>query len=171
MRILSLIILVFLINFIFPELYAQETKSITIPSGTLVVVKTVQEYTSETLTAGQEIVCVVALDVTQEEDTVIRAGTPVFCLVQNASESGMVGSGGELMITFQNTNAVDGTTLPLTGNFISKGESSTGEKVAVGVILCPLALLCKGDEASIPAGMQGRGFTIGDKKIKVKTYN
>lgn len=156
----------FIALLIYFSAYAQE-KIITLPNSTLVVVKTIDEYSAENLKTGQEITCVVALDVVIEDEVLIKAGSPVFCIVEDASASGMVGQGGYLIISLQNTIAVDGQNVPLNGNFRTKGESSTGEKVAIGVILCPLALLCKGEEASIPVGSQTRAFTVGEYKIKI----
>jgi hypothetical protein len=152
---------------IYLSFYAQE-KYVTLPNSTLVVVKTVNEFSAENLKTGQEITCVVALDVIIESDTLIKAGAPVFCMVEDANAAGMVGQGANLIISIQNTVSVDGKNIVLSGNFRTKGQSSTGEKVAVGVILCPFALLCKGEEATVPVGSQTRAFTIGEFKIKVK---
>ena len=158
-----LILLLLSIDF----LYAQE-KIISLPGSTVVVVKTINEFSGENLKTGQEVDCIVAMDVIIEDYNLIKAGTPVFCQVEDAESSGMVGSGGNLVISAQNTTTVDGKTVMLSGSFRVKGESSTGEKVAIGVILCPLALLFSGDEAVIPAGTQIRSFTIGETKVKIK---
>lgn len=149
------------------SLYAQE-RTVILPNSTLVVVKTVHEYNADNLKTGQEVMCAVAVDVNVDGDILIKAGSPVFCRVEEASATGMVGKGGNLIIALENTVAVDGRNVALSGSFRALGESSTGEKVAVGVILCPLALLCKGDEATIPVGAQTRAFTIGEAKIKLK---
>jgi hypothetical protein len=47
----------------------------------------------------------------------------------------MAGVAGELTIALRNTTAVDGTTIPLSGQFIAKGDDQVGRNVAVGVIL------------------------------------
>ena len=143
-------------------------RKVKLPNGTLVVVKTLETYTSDNMKMGNQVVLSVGMDVTFEGDTLIRTGSPVFCVVESAESAGMVGSGGELVISFINTVAIDGSNVQLQGSMSSKGESSVGEKVAVGVILCPLALLCKGEEAGITAGMQARAFTIGEYNIKLE---
>jgi hypothetical protein len=99
---------------------------------------------------------------------VIKAGTPVVAIVESAESAGMVGQAGKITIAIQSTTAVDGTAIPLTGIFYSKGDSKTGESVAVSVILCPLGLLCKGDEGDIPAGAEARALTLGEFEISVK---
>ncbi len=158
-----LILLFFILSM---SLYAQ--RIVKIPNSTLIIVKTTEEYTGEKMQTGQEAYAVVAMDVVIEGDTVIKSGAPVFMQTDDASSSGMVGSGGELTLSLRNTTAVDGTNVQLSGTFKSKGESSTGTKVGLGVILCPLFLLGKGDEAVIPAGAQTRAFTIGEYPIKLK---
>lgn len=161
----SLYILVLFIIIVSPDFFAQ--RKVKLSSGSLVVVKTMETYSSENMKVGQQVTLFVAMPVVVEDDTLINSGAPVFAVVQDAESSGMVGAGGEIHISFLNTIAVDGSNIPLSGNMSAKGESSTGEKVAVGVILCPLALLCSGDSADITAGMQARAFTAGDYNIKL----
>lgn len=144
---------------------AQQT--VKIPASTVVVVKSQNALESGKLKTGQEVVLMVAADVLVKGLKVIKAGTPVVAIVESAESAGMVGQGGKMSISLQSTTAVDGTTIALSGNFFSKGESKTGESVAVGVILCPLALLCKGEEGDIPAGAQTRALTIGESEVTV----
>lgn len=144
---------------------AQEVAKL--PNSTLVVVKTQDELSGEDLKVGQQITCIVGMDVIVKRKLLIKAGSPVFCKVENAEETGMVGSGGELSISTQYTSAVDGTNIQLTGNFIAKGDSDTGESVGLAVILCPLFLLQQGDEAVVPAGAEIRAFTIGEYEIEL----
>lgn len=144
---------------------AQET--VKLPNSTLVVVKTQDELSGEELKVGQQITCLVGMDVKVKGKLLIKAGAPVFCKVENAEETGMVGAGGELSISAQYTTAVDGTNIQLTGNFIAKGDSDTGESVGLAVILCPLFLLQTGDEAVVPAGAEIRAFTIGEYEIEL----
>lgn len=146
---------------------AAAQQKVKIPASTVVVVKSQNALESSKLKTGQEVVLMVAADVFVKGFKVIKAGTPVFAIVESAESAGMVGQGGKMSISVQSTTAVDGTTIALSGNFFSKGESKTGESVAVGVILCPLALLCKGEEGDIPAGAQTRALTIGEVEVTV----
>ena len=142
-------------------------QKIKMPATTVVVVKTQNKLAGDQLKVGQEVVLIVATDVIVKGAKVIKAGSPVIGVVESAESAGMIGSGGKLTVSIQSTTAVDGTTIALSGNLFSKGESSTGEKVAVGVILCPLALLCKGEESELPAGFQTRALTMGEYEITV----
>ena len=96
-------------------LFSQE-RTVILPNATLVVVKTLNEFSAENLKTGQEISCIVAMDVVVDNDTLIRSGAPVFCSVEDATSTGMVGKGGNLVIAIQNTVAVDGKNIVLNGN-------------------------------------------------------
>lgn len=151
---------------LFPSaLFAQ--KVVKLPASTVVVVRTANALDSDKLKAGQTVILDVAVDVSIKGSVLIKAKTPAVGIVEDAESAGIVGQAGKLTVSVQSTTAVDGTTVALTGNFYSKGESKTGESVAVGVILCPLALLCKGEEGGIPAGAQARALTIGEYEITV----
>lgn len=138
-----------------------------LPPSTVVVVRTANALDSDKLRAGQTVVLEVAADVSIKGSVLIKALTPAIGIVEDAESAGMVGKGGRLTVSVQSTTALDGTTIALTGNFYSKGESKTGESIAAGVILCPLALLCKGEEGGVPAGAQIRALTIGEYEITI----
>ena len=157
--IISLVLLS--VAFVLPQ------EAVKMPASSVVVVKSKNKLSSKQLKTGQEIVLFVATDVMIKGKKVIKANTPVVCLVEDAESAGMVGQAGKLTISIQSTTAVDGTTVALSGNFFTKGESKTGTSVAVGVVLCPLALLCKGDEGDIPAGAQARALTVGEYEVAV----
>ncbi len=157
--IISLVLLS--VAFVLPQ------EAVKMPASSVVVVKSKNKLSSKQLKTGQEIVLFVATDVMIKGKKVIKANTPVVCLVEDAESAGMVGQAGKLTISIQSTTAVDGTTVALSGNFSTKGESKTGTSVAVGVVLCPLALLCKGDEGDIPAGAQARALTVGEYEVAV----
>jgi hypothetical protein len=145
---------------------SQQT-TVKMPASTVIVVKSKNQLSSAQLKTGQEVLLYVAADVMVKGKKVVNANAPVVCLVEDAESAGMVGQGGKLAISIQSTVTVDGTTVALSGNFFTKGESKVGTSVAVGVILCPLALLCKGDDGDIPAGAQARALTIGEYEINV----
>lgn len=161
-NVLSIVVVLFLF---FSFSFSQDT--LKMKATTIVVVKSNTKLTSKQLKTGQQLILSVAMDVTVKGKKVITTGAPVICLVESAESAGMVGQAGRLTISIQSTTAVDGTAIALTGNFYTKGESKTGESVAVGVLLCPLALLCKGDEGDIPAGAQARALTMGEYEIIV----
>lgn len=159
----TLITILFLIVSI---INAQEKIKIT--SSTVVVVKTQQSIQGKNLMEGQELIWAVAADLKVNGKVVIKAGTPVIARVNQIENAGMVGQAGALSIGFESTKAVDGSVVNLSGSLNSKGESSVGTSVAVGLVLCPLALLMKGKDGSFPAGTQSRAMTLGETDVIVQ---
>jgi len=141
-------------------------RTVKLRSGSIVAVKAMEQLSGSTLQAGQEVALVVSMPLVVDGVTVIAAGTGVSAYVQDAKENGMAGIAGALVVALRNTTTVDGTTVPLTGQLIAKGDDQVGRNVAVGVILCPFILLDKGGHAVIPAGAETRGMTIGDFDVR-----
>ena len=141
--------------------------TVTIPNTTVVPIKTVDQLSTSQLTLGEELILNVAQDVTINGKIVIKSGTPVYALVQEVKESQMAGIAGKIVISIQSTVAVDGTNISLTGSFSNQAKSEVGSTVAIGLILCPLALLNKGDDGIIPVGAQKRAMTLGTYDIEV----
>jgi len=99
--------------------------------------------------------------------TVIKAGVPVYGSVQESKGGQMAGIAGILVIALRSTVAVDGTNIALSGSMSNQAKSEVGATVAVGIILCPLALLNTGDDGSIPTGAQIRAMTLGSFDVEV----
>ena len=57
--------------------------------------------------------------------------------------------------------------IPISGQFGYEGKSEVGSTVAVGLILCPLVLLNKGEPGTIPVGAQIRALTISETEIEI----
>lgn len=146
----------------------QAQSKIKLPPQTLVVVRTAQAIDAERYKLGSTIALEVAVDVKVDDYVLIAAGAPAIGVMDQAKGSGMVGQAGEIAVTVQSANAVDGTIVSISGNFRAMGEDEVGGTVAVGLILCPLALLNKGEPAIIIGGAQVRTFTIGEYKILPK---
>ena len=142
-------------------------ETVTIQNSTVVAVKTVNQLSTAQLSLGQEVILNVAQDVKIKGKTVIQAGAPVYGSVQEVKGSQMAGIAGKIVVSINSTVAVDGTNIALTGSFSNAAKSEVGATVAVGVILCPLALLNKGDEGIIAVGAQQRAMTIGTFEVEV----
>ncbi len=163
-----ILLLVFMTHPVALDVFAQEQRKIKLPGQTLIVVRTTQHIDAELYKVGSTVILDVAVDVKIDDKVLIASGTPVMAVMDQAETEGMIGSGGEISLTMQSTTAVDGTVVALNGNWRAKGESEVGGTVAVGLILCPLALLNKGEPAIIIGGAQIRAFTIGEYKILPK---
>jgi len=142
-------------------------ESITLPNSSVVVVKTMNQLSSEQLTTGQEVILNVAADVTVKGKILIKAGAPVYGVVQESKGGQMAGIPGKLVISANSTVAVDGTNISLSGQFSNAAKSEVGATVAVGAILCPLALLNTGDDGIVPVGAQIRTMTVGAYDIEI----
>ena len=156
----KMVVALMVTTFVFAE-------TITIPNSTVVPVKTVNQLSSSQLSLGQEVILNVAMDVKIKGKTVIKAGAPVYASVQESKGGQMAGIAGKIVISITSTVAVDGTNIALSGSMSNQAKSEVGTTVAVGVILCPLALLNKGDDGSIPPGAQQRAMTLGSFEIVV----
>lgn len=138
-----------------------------LPNSTVVAVKSTETISSKAVQTGQEIVLVVGSSVQVNGQTVIKAGAPVVAFVDDAKGAQMAGISGRLAVSFRSTVAVDGTTVPLTGQMLNAGDSEVGSTVAIGAILCPLALLNHGKTGTIAPGAEVRAMSIGDFMIDV----
>ncbi|MBK6734319.1 MAG: hypothetical protein IPG61_09540 [bacterium] len=146
---------------------AAQAEPVRLPNNTVVVVKATEEISAKSVQTGQEIVLVVSSSVQVNGQTVIKAGAPVVAFVDDSKGAQMAGIAGRLALSFRSTVAVDGTTVPLTGQMVNAGDSEVGATVATGAILCPLALLNKGKTGMIASGAEVRGMSIGDFAIDV----
>ena len=142
--------------------------TVTVPNGSVIPVKTTNQLSSAQLMLGQEVICSVAQDVKIEGQVVIKAGSPVYGSVQESKGGQMAGIAGSIIIALNSVVAVDGTNIAITGSFSNAAKSEVGGTVAVGVILCPLALLNTGDDGVIPVRMQVRAMTMGTFDILVE---
>jgi len=144
-------------------------ETVTIQNSTVVAVKTRSQLSTAQLSLGQEVILTVAQDVVEPRTgvVVIKAGAPVYGTVQEVKGSQMAGIAGKIVVSINSTVAVDGTNIALTGSFSNAAKSQVGATVAVSVILCPLALLNKGNDGIIPVGAQQRAMTIGTFEVEV----
>ena len=141
--------------------------TITVPNGSIIPVKSTGQLSSDQLRLGQEVIFSVAQDVKIEGQVVIKAGSPVYGSVQESKGGQMAGIAGSIVIALNSVVAVDGTNIAISGSFSNAAKSEVGGTVAVGVILCPLALLNTGDDGIIPVGAQVRAMTMGTFDILV----
>ena len=162
------ILIAFIVFTFGTDCFAQGQTKVKLPGQTLVVIRTAQAINAEIYKVGSTVVLEVAVDVKVDDQVLIAAGAPAVGVMDQAEEKGMIGQGGEISVSIQSANAVDGTVVALSGNWRAKGESEVGGTVAVGLILCPLALLNEGEPAIIIGGAQMRAFTIGEYKILPK---
>ncbi len=143
-------------------------QTITLPNSSVIPIKTTHQLSSDQLSTGQEVILSVAADVKVQGVVLIKAGSPAYGIVQETKDSQMAGIAGKIVVSVNSAVAIDGTNIALSGQFANAAKSEVGGTVAVGVILCPLALLNKGDAGIIPVGAQIRAMTVGTYDIKTE---
>mgnify|MGYP001567947698 FL=1 len=141
-----------------PYVVAQKAP-VVLPMGAVVIVRIDEQVTGKTHTSGALVKASVARDVVIDNVPVIKIGTPVEVSIAQASKAGAVGQAGAVGINIESTQTVDNQTVFLRGVFSSEGQEKVGTSVGVGVILCPLALLMKGEEGIIKAGTEYQAKT------------
>ena len=72
---------------------------------------------------------------------------------------------GKLTISDFHTTAIDGTYIPLSGTVSSNPEDKMVLSIVLSVFVCPLFLLLKGGEGSLPAGKIKTAYTITDISV------
>lgn len=148
-----------------PDAVAQTVK---LASNTVVPVRTTAAIYSDQVQNGEQVSSItVARDVEVDGQVVIASGAGVRAQVTRSSEAGRVGQPGDITIDLLSTTAVDGSEIDLSGNYSAEGKGKVGASVAISLILCPLALLMKGDEGSVPSGSETRALTVGSKTVSV----
>lgn len=130
-----------------------QTKT-TIPEGTRVAIKTVETLSSETAKKGQVVHFEVVRDVEIQGKIVIKAGSQAVGEVTRAASKRMLGREGELDLIVRYVTAVDGSQVSLRASLGEKGEEKLTTAVVLGVVLCPLFLMMKGEEAVVPSGTE-----------------
>lgn len=148
-----------------------EDGKIRLPSGTVVAVRLEQMVNPEVQAIGSQVQAVVASDVQVDGVTVIKAGAAVIANVEEAEKAGSIGKGAKLTVVLRSVQAVDGTSIPLSGSYRTVGESKEGSTVALGALLCPLFLLREGDDTQLAAGAETRAMTLGEATIRVSAHS
>ncbi len=91
---------------------------------------------------------------------VIKAGAPVTAQITFAKKNGMIGKSGQITVSDFHTIAVDGSYVPLSASISAEPDDNMTTSIVLGVLICPLFLLMKGDEAKVPAGTTKTAYTV-----------
>lgn len=164
-RAVVVVLLVAFIPAVLPLPRATAQEKVTIPEGTRLAVKVQETLSSETAKQGQLVRFEVVRDVQVKGKAVIKAGAPAVGEVTRVASKKMIGREGELQVTIRYATAVDGSQVPLRASLEQKGEGKLETTVVLGVVLCPLFLMMKGEEAVIPAGTEYNVFV--DRPVDV----
>ncbi len=128
---------------------------------TPILIKCEDTITTKDIVTGGTVTFSVVSDVKDNNGNVlIKTGSPVTAQISFAKDKGMIGRSGELTISDFHATAVDGTYVPLSGSVSAKPDDKMTLSIVLSVLICPLFLLMKGEEAQLPAGTQKTAYTI-----------
>lgn len=135
---------------------------------TPIVVKNLQTISTKEFHSGDVVRFSVVNDVKDEHDNIlIKAGSLVEAQISFIKDKGMLGNSGEITIRDFHTTAVDGTYIPLSGTISEVAEDKIVKTVVLSVLICPLFLLMKGEDAEIPENTSRTIYTISGVSIKL----
>jgi|TARA_Y100000294_G_scaffold169222_2_gene180102 hypothetical protein len=148
------------------NLYAGEIVKLKV--GTPVLVTLAETVSSENKSLGDSIVFEVARDVIVNDKVVVRSGANARGEVLAITQQGYVGQEGKITISINDVEAVDGQRVRLRATSQKEGEGKMGSTLALSVVICPLFLLTKGQEAEIPAGSEFKVYVDYGADIEVE---
>lgn len=138
-----------------------------LPAHTPVVIRCTETITTKNVVSGGEVNFAVVTDIRDTKGNIlVKAGTPVSAQISFTKTKGMVGRSGEITVTDFHTTAVDGTYIPLSGSVSAKPDDKMTTSIVLSVLVCPLFLLMKGNEAQLNAGATKTSYTVSDTYIK-----
>jgi hypothetical protein len=142
-------------------------KTMPLPSGMPVNIRILDTLSSQELAVGDTIRFSVLNDVIKDGVVLIKAGSMGKATLSVAKKAGYIGRGGKVILSDFSVDAVDGTLIPLTATLQNEGDDKLVASVVLSVLLCPLFLLMKGEQAVLPAGTQKTVYTSAEVQIKV----
>ena len=134
---------------------------------TPIAIRCVDTISTKDIVSGGTVNFAVVTDIKDENGNIlIKSGTPVTAQISFSKTKGMLGKSGEVTVSDFNTTAVDGTYVPLSGSVSAKPDDKMTISIVLGVLICRLFLLMRGDEAVVPAGTQKTAYTVNQVYIK-----
>lgn len=145
-----------------------QSPEIVLAEGTEISVVTAQEISSKDAKPNDPVNFTVNEDLVINGTVVVSKGTPAIGSVINAEKSGYNGKSGKLGIQVESTQTVDGHPLKLRAAKGKEGNDKTDSTFALSMIISPLFLLRKGDEAKIGAGTPVIVYAAEEKRFRVE---
>jgi hypothetical protein len=113
---------------------AQNTKKVTVPAGTRILIRTVNSIDSSQQKAGYRFTASLETNLRADDVVVAQRGTPVYGVLASASSAGKMKGSSELGLELTDI-VINGTSYPLLTNTYQiqgKGEGSNTTKKVVG---------------------------------------
>lgn len=139
----------------------------TLSAHTPIVIRCTETISTRDVMSGGTVNFAVVSDVRDNSGNIlVKAGTPVTAEITFAKSKGMIGKSGEVTVNDFHTTAVDGTYIPLSGSVSARPDDKMTMSIVLSVLICPLFLLIKGDDAQVPAGTTKTAYTVADVYIQ-----
>lgn len=119
-------------------------------------------------TVGQLVKCAVWRDVMVAGLTLIPAGTPAVCKVDDIRHAQIAGVEGKMSIGAQEITLPNGNVIPLRGGYMKEGEGRKALSITLGVLFL-VPILIPGSAAQLPEGMVFDAYTVQATALKVDT--
>jgi hypothetical protein len=138
----------------------------TLPDNTPVNCRLMDALQSGETQKGQAIQFSVTSDVTNENgDILIAKGSRITGKVLQSSGRAMLGIPGKLKIGLDSVKAIDGTEVPLRGNFFFTGRSNVAPVVVTTLLLVWPAVFIHGRDIVVDAGTSFLARVNGDVTV------
>jgi hypothetical protein len=149
--------------------------TVTLRSGTPVVVEAMQTYSSKNLSEGQTVSVRVKFNVVVNKKTVVAAGALGNATITDVQRAGGFGKPGRLELQIQSVQSVDGQQILVSGmNMISEGQNKRGLAwgLSIGLFLLTIiggaiGFFIKGKPAELKAGTTSNTSVASDAQVEV----
>lgn len=141
-------------------------QEVAVPDGTAFTVVTADQLSSKTAREGDPVNFFVADDVVINGRVVFAKGAPARGTITEVGQRGHLGKGGRLALRVDYTTAVDGQRVTLRSSKSKADGSMVGSTVALSVLVGPMYLFRRGNNALIKAGTKIQVYTDGAFKVK-----
>ena len=149
------------------KLAAATTGSSTLAAHTPIVIRCTDTITTRDIVSGGTVDFAVVSDIKDANGKVlVKAGTPATAQITFSKPRGRIGQSGEVTVSDFHTTAVDGTYVPLSGSVSARPDDKMVLSVCLGILICPLFLLMRGEDAQLPAGTTKTVYTVTSTQIK-----
>lgn len=149
------------------KLSANTADKVVLPAHTPIMIRCTETISTKDVVSGGTVNFAILSDVKDNNGNIlIKAGTPVTAEITFAKAKGMIGKSGEVTVNDFHTTAVDGSYIPLSGSVSAKPDDKMTMSIVLSVLICPLFLLMKGDEAQVLRGTTKTAYTVSDVYIK-----
>ena len=148
-------------------LSANAAGKVVLAAHTPIMIRCTETISTRDVVSGGTVNFAVVYDVKDSNNNIlIKAGTPVTAEISFVKSKGMIGKSGEVIVNDFHTTAVDGTYIPLSGSVSARPDDKMTLSIVLSVLVCPLFLLMKGEDAQVIAGTTKTAYTVSDVYIK-----